>query len=412
MKIKTNKFKFTRKNSPSIKTDKKVHPHPHYSKIINSIFNQIKEKDKNKDKKERENGVNHSNNNKKIFILKAKKFKDLFTTSAHSTINYHSNINQNDDKINKKNHKDNNNIKNILSKEGKNSEKKIKIKKFYDDYKNNNDEKKQIKNNIETNIKNLSFKFNQENNMKNVNDYKITTKMKNNNLISLLNNKDSKNNKEHKSLKINKKRNQNNILKKRKKFYLSDFNNSEIFIKKDNKYNKKIHRRNNDNIKNINKTPLYNLQYKNIYKINLNNNINKTIISQNETKKEIYLEKNNFFSKNKSNKILNINSKDNTKDLYLSNKSLNNSCNSVALDSKRKRSLSKKRNEKKLLIIKQNEMFNEKSNKKIYNLYSYMNEEKKDININGNHSPSLKLIDIIRSNKKLHYKNLYVNNSD
>ena len=412
MKIKINKFKFTRKNSPKIKSDKKIHPH--YSKIINSIFNQIKEKHKNINisKEKKENGIKINNINKKKFTLKNNKYKDLFITSTNSTIfnNNNININQKDNKknINKKNNKTNNKI----STKGNKSEKNIKIKILFDDNKINNDDNNQQKtiNNVDTNIKKLFFKNNQDNTPVhtnvNSNNFKKITKLKKNQLISIPNNNDIKIYNKNSSYKKEnyKKKINNNFSNKIKKIYMNDFNNSEIITKKNNKYKKIINKRNNDNNKIINRTPLNNTKYKNIFINNTNNNNNNNnnnCIIKNYDIKKMNLKNKTFCQKNKSNKILTINNNDNIK-LNLSN--------SIIIESKRVRSLSKKRNEKKLLNIKQNELFTEKVNKKIYNLYSYMNEKKKDLI--GNNSPSIKFIDIIRRNKKLYHSNLYVNNSD
>ena len=446
------KYKFVKKSSPQIKTNKKLHPH--YSKIINSIFNETKEKDKrNKEtmhinKEKFGKGFPKSNNknyNKKL-ILNNNRLKDLFLYSSSSTINYYTNGNINNNKI-KKNLKFDNliNIKNGIKKRNvikrnNNSEKNSKIKKNFDystsinnsinnnlekdikiklDNNNiNNKKEKELKKTLDNNIKNIKniySKFNQINNIK-PHNIKVFKKTKNNNnfrkLIPIQNNSHNVSyNYEHNSNSpIN-----NNKKNKLKKFYISSgFTNSELFIKK-NSENKRSFKRNNED-SDVTKTPLTNFKRKNKYVININlNNSNNTSLTayhnknMNLVNKNIKNYKNNIFSQNKmieNDKASVINIKDKIKKLDLSDLSLTNSCSTIVIDSKKLRSLSKKRDEKKIINMKQNELFSERANKKIYNLYLYINEQKNNPITKTN--PNIKLIDRIRKNKKLKFNNLYM----
>ena len=155
---------------------------------------------------------------------------------------------------------------------------------------------------------------------------------------------------------------------------------------------------------------------KNKYVININlNNSNNTSLTayhnknMNLVNKNIKNLKNNIFSQNKmieNDKASVINIKDKIKKLDLSDLSLTNSCSIIVIDSKKLRSLSKKRDEKKIMNMKQNELFSERANKKIYNLYLYINEQKNNPITKIN--PNIKLIDRIRKNKKLKFNNLYM----
>ena len=418
MEKKTHKFKFMRKNSPDIKTVRKIHPH--YSKIINSIFNQIKEKENktliNSDKIKDENGLNKNTNitNRKIFKLKTNRLKNLIITTSPSTITY--NNDKNKTEKNSKKHKikfdkkllvNNINIsKNELLKENNNiSQKNIKIKKnfgynptcyFY-----------QEKNGgviADINIKKIYTKyvncknepFNKIKKIKNINNKeKKVLNISNKNLLNNCNNDiTSLNNGKTINHYIKK-----NILRKK-------INNFEIFIKKKNE-SKKIYKRNNDNM-NINKTPITNFNnkciskfYNNSTNTSISNFRNKNFIVKN-SKKQIFSQKN---KSNGKDKIFVINIREKKQKLDISNISLNNSCNSLNIDSKKIRSYSKKRDEYKIKNLKKNELYNERVNKKINNLYEYINELNN--NIKENNSMNIKLIDKIRKNKKLN-NNLYI----
>ena len=83
----------------------------------------------------------------------------------------------------------------------------------------------------------------------------------------------------------------------------------------------------------------------------------------------------------------------------MSNISLNNSSNSGAIDSKTIRSFSKKRYEKKMMNFRENELYTEKANIKINNLYEIIKEYENDMREKS--SLKIKLIDKIRRDKKL-----------
>ena len=148
-----------------------------------------------------------------------------------------------------------------------------------------------------------------------------------------------------------------------------------------------------------------NIPYKenNITIANYKKNINFTEIINKKPKnkkskiipKNIFCIKNNI-TKDKKN-IINI--KEKIKKLDLSSISLNNSSSSGVIDSKRLRSFSKKRYEKKMMNIRENELYTERANKKIETLYEIINKYENDIR----EKPSLKikLIDKIRRDKKI-----------
>lgn len=431
MDNKSNKYKFVRKNNSNIKSNKKIRPH--YSKIICSIFNQMKEKEIKKKKKEKSITKTQNNNIGRLFILKNNRLKDLFISSNPSTNKYNTIINKNKTKINKNIHKNDNKIffENMNKKTSiiKNNNSEKKIKKHIIDYNINLTKRqdKEIQNNNDVNIiylkgnKNNNNNKNQKNKIINNNSRKtfLTSNMhyfhniKNEKSINL----DSSNN-----------HNNDNKIRKLKKIYKSRYlNNSELFLK--NKIiNKKILYRNKNNNNYINKTPLSNFKHKqftinltnnksnsnsksksnsnNISKISKHKNSYLTNIKENNRSQSIFSQENNN-NNNAKDKIFVIPLKDKINNLNISNISLNNSCHSSAHESKGRRSLSKKRDEKKMKNIRENELYSENAYKKIIKLYSYIKEKKNNYNEKIS-TPHIKLIDRIRRDKKLNDYNLYI----
>ena len=426
MDNKSNKYKFVRKNNSNIKSNKKMRPH--YSKIICSIFNQMKEKERKKKKKEKSITITQNNNIGRLFILKNNRLKDLFISSTPSTNKYNTIINKNKTKINKNLHKTANKI--FFEKMNKNtsiiknniSEKKI--KKHIIDY-NSNLSKRQdneIQNNNDVNI--IYLKGNKNNN----NNKNKKNKIINNNSRKafLTSNMHYFHNiKNEKSINLDSSTNHNNdsnICKLKKIYKLRCLNNSELFLKNKN-INKNILYRNKNNNNYINKTPLSNFKHKQ-FTINLtnnksnsnskSNNISKiskyknaylTNIKENNRSQFIFSQENN--NNNVKDKIFVIPLKDKINNLNASNISLNKSCHSSTHESKGRRSLSKKRDEKKMKNIRENKLFSENANKKIINLYSYIKEKKNNYNEKIS-TPHIKLIDKIRRDKKLNDYNLYI----
>ena len=426
MENKSNKYKFVKKNSPDIQNGKKFYPQ--YSKIINSIFSQIKIKQNNKNKINREiTDINKEKNiipvskfnivnNSKKYILSSNKLKDLFNSSSFSTINYYSNSNQKDI-FNKKNYKisNGNNLSNIKKKINKKtdknqSEKNIKMNcDFYltsnNNYNNYHD--KEIGKNskiIETNINKIYSKYKQENGKVNHNINKNTINNNNNELKYIpLKNKTIINDYYTDNLPNNYNSNNKHYYEKRNIFDKSSLNSKKLIknkvlnkkiVKIKNKNNKYIIDLNNNNSNNSNNSSLNNFG-----RNNLKLRKNKEKVEKN----------NNFEGKNISNgkeKTSKIDIKDKIEKIDLSEKSLCNSFSTIAINSKDIRSLSKKRDEKKKKNLKENELYSERANKKIFNLYLFINEQNNNLPIKNN--PHIKLIDKIRRKKKLNCKNIYI----
>jgi hypothetical protein len=198
-----------------------------------------------------------------------------------------------------------------------------------------------------------------------------------------------------------------------KKIYISnDLNNTQNFT------NKAIYKKVIKNSKSKSKgkgkgckSPMNNFRYNNKIPYKENNititnykkniNFSEIINKKPKNKKSKIIPKNIFCKKNNNTKdkktIINI--KEKIKKLDLSSISLNNSSSSGVIDSKRLRSFSRKRYEKKMMNIRENELYTERTNKKIDSLYEIIKENKND----AREKPSLKikLIDKIRRDKKL-----------
>ena len=200
-----------------------------------------------------------------------------------------------------------------------------------------------------------------------------------------------------------------------KKFYISNgLNNSESFINKT--IYKKVIKNNKNKSKSkskgkVYKSPTNNFRYKNKIPFKQNNititnykkNINFTEIINKIPKiknstiipKKIFCKKNNISQEKKN--VIYI--KEKIKKLDLSSTSLNNSSSSGAIDSKKIRSFSKKRYEKKMMNIRENKLYTERANKKIESLYKIIKEYENDNRERS--SLKIKLIDKIRRDKKL-----------
>jgi hypothetical protein len=408
MDKKTYKYRFIKKNSPKLEKNKTLEHH--YSKIICSIFDRNKEKKKeekkiiDKEKKEKDITFNLSYS-KKLFPFRNKnKFKDLFLVPNHSSANYFKNyesfLNKKEAIINKKNKKSpkayytkSNVTKNkSISKENNKNLEKI----LYNNKKPNitYDVNMKIKNKISKETKSHIYYSKNKGMVKN-----------NSNKIKLLY-LSNLNNNSNKFISFN--LSSFTDIKKShvKKIYISSgLNNSESFI------NNKIYKKTIQNNKSKSNTPI-NAYRDNIKKpskvnnttiTNYKKNIHFTEIINKKTKnkKQKIIPRNIFCKKNNINKgkrnILNI--KERVRKLDLSSISLNNSSSSGAIDSKKIRSFSKKRNEKKMMNFRENELYTEKANIKINNLYEIIKEYENDMR----EKPSLKikLIDKIRRDKKI-----------
>ena len=423
MEKKINKFKFVKKNSPNTKSGRKIYPH--YSKIINSIFNQINEKENKTNIKlgnsKLENGLNKKNNtiNRNIFKLNTNLLKNLLINLSPSTINNSNDKNKTDRKSKQSKLRLKNNLLTIVNKNlSKNqilknninkSDKNIKIKKYLEHSSIFNvHEEKNGKNLTDRNLKKIIIKSVKNKNelphkvkkIKNIDNKEINTDDISNK--NFFNNYNTYSNNEMNTLQNNK---VNNILKKN-----DNINNSEIFIKK-HSISKNIFKKSIDNIRENKKHLANNNKYFSNFnnkRINttISNFINKKYLGKNSNKnseKIIKCPKKNE-SKGKD-KILIINIKDKIKKLDLSNISLTKSCNSLINESRILRSYSKKRDETKIKNMRKNELYTERVNKKLDNLYEYIKKLNNNIE---NNSINIKLIDRIRRTKKLNNNNLYI----
>ena len=410
MDKKPYKYRFIKKNSPKLEKNKTLEHH--YSKIICSILDKNKEKKKEEkkiiDKEKNEKDINiHLNYSKKLMPFRNNnKYKNLFLVSSHSFVNNYKNseifLNKKED-INKKNKKSlkANYIKsNVTKNKSLNKENKKNLDNhFYNNKKPNITYEINIKNKIKKEKKNQLYYSKNKTATKNNKIQLFYLSNMNNNL----NNFNSFNLSSYTDIKIN----------HLKKIYISnDLNNTQNFT------NKAIYKKVIKNSKSKSKgkgkgckSPMNNFRYNNNIPYKENNitianykkNINFTEIINKKPKnkkskiipKNIFCIKNNI-TKDKKN-IINI--KEKIKKLDLSNISLNNSSSSGVNDSKRLRSFSKKRYEKKMMNIRENELYTERANKKIETLYEIINKYENDIR----EKPSLKikLIDKIRRDKKI-----------
>ena len=416
MDKKSYKYRFIKKKSPKLEKNKTLENH--YSKIICSIFDKNKENKKEEkkiiDKEKKEKDITfHLNYSKNLISFgNNNKYKSLFLVSSHSSVNYYQNcasiLNKKGDIINRKNKKSlnknyikPNKTKNkSINKENKN----IIENHFYNNKKPNitYDINLKIKNKIKKEKKN-QLHYSKNKGMVKNNSNKIQ-------LFYLSNMNNNSNN--FYSFNLN---SYTDIKKSHlKKFYISSgFNNSESFT------NKIIHKKpikNNKSNSKDSKTPINNFRYNNKLHYKENNititnykkkiNFTEIFNKKPKNKKSQIIPKNIFFKKNNiiknKNKIINI--KEKIKKLDLSSLSLNNSSSSGALDSKRLRSFSKKRYEKKMMNFRENELYSERANKKINCLYEIIKEYEDDIR----EKPPLKikLIDKIRRERKLN--SLYI----
>ena len=417
MDKKSYKYRFIKKKSPKLEKNKTIENH--YSKIICSIFDKNKENKKEEkiiiDKEKKEKDITfHLNYSKNLVSFRNNnKYKSLFLVSSHSSVNYYQNcssiLNKKGDIINRKNKKslNKNYIKpNITKNKSINKENKNIIENhFYNNKKPNitYDINLKIKNKIKKEKKNQHH-YSKNKGMAKNNSNKIQ-------LFYLSNMNNNSNNFYSFNLSS-----YTDIKKSHlKKFYISSgLNNSESFT------NKIIHKKpiksKKSNSKDS-KTPINNFRYNNNklhYKennITITNykkkiNFTEIINKKPKNKKSKIIPKNIFFKKNNiiknKNKIINI--KEKIKKLDLSSLSLNNSSSSGALDSKRLRSFSKKRYEKKMMNFRENELYTERANKKINSLYEIIKEYEDDIRENP--PLKIKLIDKIRLERKLN--SLYI----
>ena len=410
MDKKPYKYRFIKKNSPKLEKNKTLEHH--YSKIICSILDKNKEKKKeekkiiDKEKKEKNINFNLDYSKKLMPFRNNNKYKNLFLVSSHSFVNNYKNseifLNKKED-INKKNKKSlkANYIKsNVTKNKSLNKENKKNLDNhFYNNKKPNITYEINIKNKIKKEKKNQLYYSKNKTATKNNKIQLFYLSNMNNNL----NNFNSFNLSSYTDIKIN----------HLKKIYISnDLNNTQNFT------NKAIYKKVIKNSKSKSKgkgkgckSPMNNFRYNNNIPYKENNitianykkNINFTEIINKKPKnkkskiipKNIFCIKNNI-TKDKKN-IINI--KEKIKKLDLSNISLNNSSSSGVNDSKRLRSFSKKRYEKKMMNIRENELYTERANKKIETLYEIINKYENDIR----EKPSLKikLIDKIRRDKKI-----------
>ena len=419
MDIKNKKYKFSKKISP----EKKLKHH--YSKLICSILNKNEKKEKeniiHKDKKE--NGIvkiqNNNKNIKKIFNIKnSNKLKELIIASSHLNINFNNSNIRKDTSINKKNkiYNKKNNSKKKINK--LNSEKNIKAKKLlhidtYNNYKTIDLNKKNNKKETENKIFENSGKI-------------IQIKNKNINHIQLYNFTNMNNSHIYKNqIDINSNNNNNKcIIKKNKlkKYYISSgldlsrycINKKKIPNKKN--HNDKIynnmpmteHKNNNNYIKSTNNI-LVNSFSKNLNSAENSKDINNSIrYNHFDNIREINIQKKIFqkISDKDYGKMYVIDIKGKIKKFEL-NLSLNNSSSSGTSEYKKLRSFSKERDKKKLMNIQENELYEEKTNEKIDNLYNYIKTYNNEFNEKG--SIHIKLIDKIRKNRRLKFKkDLYI----
>ena len=422
MNKKSTKYRFIKKKSPKQEKNKTIENH--YSKIICSIFDKNKENKKqekkiiSKEKNDKDKDITfHLNYSKNLVSFRNNnKYKSLFLVPSYSSVNYYKNcaniLNKKEDIINRKNKKSlgTNYIKpNITKNKSINKEnKKIIENHFYNNKKPNitYDVNLKIKNKINKEKKNQLYYSKNKGMSKNNNNNKIQ-------LFYLSNmNNNSNNSNNFYSFNLS----SYTDIKKRhlKKLYISSgLNNSESFT------NKIIHKKpiksNKSNSKDS-KTSINNFRYNNKIHYKENNitianykkkiNFTEIINKKSKIKKNKIIPKNIFFKKNNilknKNKIINI--KEKIKKLDLSSFSLNNSSSSGALDSKRLRSFSKKRYEKKMMNFRENELYTERANKKINSLYEIIKEYEDDIRENP--PLKIKLIDKIRRERKLN--SLYI----
>ena len=417
MDKKSYKYRFIKKNSP--KSEKNKTLEKHYSKIICSIFDKNKEKKKeeekiiDKEKKEKDITFNLNSSKKLVPFRNNNKYKNLFLASSYSTANYYKNyesfLNKKEVIINKKNKKSpkayyikSNSTKNkSTNKENKENKKNKKISEnsLYNNKKPNitYDINMKIKNKITKETKSqIYYSKNKKGLVKN-NSNKIK-------LFYLSNN--NNNSKTFNSFNLS---SYTDIKKSHlKKIYISSgLNNSESFINK--KIYKKTIKSSKGKYKSNNPINIYRYNNKKPYKENniiIKNYKNsfhyKEIINKKPKNNKLKFIPKHIFFKKKNNskgksKIINI--KERLKILNLSNISLNNSSNSGAIDSKTISSFSKKRYEKKMMNFRENELYTEKANIKINNLYEIIKEYENDMREKS--SLKIKLIDKIRRDKKL-----------
>ena len=417
MNKKPYKYKFIKKNSPKLENNKTLEHH--YSKIICSILDKNKEKKKeeneiiNKEKKEKDTTFNLDYSKKLVSFRNNNKYKDLFLVSSHSTVNYYKNTesfsNKKEDLINKKikkNSKTNHIKSNITKNKSINKENR---RNFENHFYHNKEPNITYDSNLKTKNKNTKEKKSRlyyskkkvipKNNSNKIQLFFLSNMNINTNTNTNTNNGNSFNKSSYTDIK------KSHI----KKLFISNgLNNSEIFT------NKKIYKKavNNNKSKNKNsKTPIKNFRFinkipykeNNITITNYKNNINYTeIIKKKHNIKNKGIIPKNIFFKNKhiskeKKSIINIKGK--VKKLELSSISLNNSSSSGAVDSKRLRSFSQKRYEKKMMNFRENELYTQRANKKIDSLYKIIKEYENDMR----EKPALKikLIDKIRRDKKL-----------
>ena len=412
MDKKSYKYRFIKKHSPKLEKNKTLEHH--YSKIICSILDKNKEKKKEEkkiiDKEKNEKNEKDINFNldysKKLMPFRTNnKYRNLFLVSSLSFVNNSKNsesfLNKKED-INKKNKKslNANYIKsNVTKNKSLNKENKKNLDNhFYNSKKPNITYDISIKNKIKKEKKNQLYNSKNKTATKN-NKIQLFYLSNMNNNLNNLNNFNSFNLSSYTDIKKN----------HFKQFYISSgLNNSESFT------NKIIYKRANKNNKSKSKdskTPINNFRYNNKIPYKENNititnykkniNFSEIINKKPKNKKSKIIPKNLFCKKNNITKdkknIINI--KEKIKKLDLSSISLNNSSSSGVIDSKRLRSFSRKRYEKKMMNIRENELYTERTNKKIDSLYEIIKENKND----AREKPSLKikLIDKIRRDKKL-----------